>query len=48
MRQPLRKNIPAATRNLVLIGRYFFEGGDAVKDVMPVNGGDFADIFVAR
>jgi hypothetical protein len=48
MRQPLREDLPAPARNLVLIGRYLFEGGDAVKDVMPVYGGDFAYVVVAR
>jgi hypothetical protein len=38
----------AATRYLVLIGRYVLERGNAVKDVMPVNGGDCSDVTVAR
>ena len=43
-----RKNSPAAPRNLVLIGRYVLERGNAVKDVMPVDGCDFSYVLVAR
>jgi hypothetical protein len=43
-----RKNIPPAPRNLVLVRRNVLERGNAMKDVMTVDGGDFGYIVVAR
>ena len=43
-----RKNIPPAPRNLVLVRRNVLERGNAMKDVMTVDGGDFGYIVPAR
>jgi hypothetical protein len=47
VRQFSIQNIPPAACNLVLIGRYVLERRNAVKDVMPIDGGNFGDVFVA-
>jgi hypothetical protein len=43
-----RTDLAAAPRNLVVIGRYVLGGGDAMEDVVAVDGGDCGYVVVAR